>query len=148
MITTNSIVNEMNALKSTQNTVPSDEISKTAFLGLLIEQLRSQDPLDPTNSEQFMSQMAQFSSLEQQINLNERFEDFLGFQALTQASSLIGKDVQAISLTNYSEGTLVDGTVEEVILVNGVPILKLSTGQEVPIQAVVKVGADLQTSDD
>lgn len=142
MITSNSIVDQMNALSLTSRAAPSSEVSKTAFLELMVKQLQNQDPMAPTDSDQFMTQMAQFSSLEQQINLNDKFESFLGFQALTQASSMIGKDVQAIYFNDDSTSKIVEGRVDEVILLNGNPILKLSTGEEVSIQAVVKVSDD------
>ena len=142
MITSTSIVDQMNAMASTSRAAPSSEVSKTAFLELMVKQLQNQDPMAPADSDQFMTQMAQFSSLEQQINLNDLFESFLGFQALTQASSMIGKEVQAISFTDDGASKIVEGKVEEVILLNGNPILKLSSGDEVAIQAVVKVSDD------
>jgi|BarGraIncu00222A_1022003.scaffolds.fasta_scaffold341055_1 flagellar basal-body rod modification protein FlgD len=40
------------------------------FLQLLVAQIKNQDPLNPTDGTQFMSQLAQFSSLEQLISLN------------------------------------------------------------------------------
>jgi flagellar basal-body rod modification protein FlgD len=142
VITSTSIIDQMNAMASTSRATPSSEVSKTAFLELMVKQLQNQDPMSPADSDQFMTQMAQFSSLEQQINLNELFESFLGFQALTQASSMIGKEVQAIAFNDDSTSEIVEGKVEEVILLNGNPILKLSSGDEVSIQAVVKVSDD------
>jgi flagellar basal-body rod modification protein FlgD len=41
------------------------------FLTLLVSQLKNQDPLNPTDSTQFVSELAQFSSLEQLININQ-----------------------------------------------------------------------------
>ena len=45
--------------------------SKDTFLQLLVAQMRNQDPLQPTDSVQFLSQLAQFSSLEQSVQLNQ-----------------------------------------------------------------------------
>jgi hypothetical protein len=56
---------------------------------------------------------------------------------------MIGKDVQAISFADDGTSSIVQGKVDEVILLNGNPILKLSSGDEVSIQAVVKVTDDL-----
>lgn len=133
-----------NPITDLQNTVtpgyqaPTAKLDKTSFLTLLVMQLRQQDPVSPMDSDQFMGQLAQFNQLEQSMNLNENFETFLSFQTLTQASSLIGKDVQALS-TESETVQLVQGTVEEVILLDGTPLMKLSSGYEVPIQAIVKV---------
>ena len=141
MISTSSVIDVLNSTLPSGRPLPSDEVDKMTFLKLLVMQLKYQDPTDPMKSEQFLGQVAQFNELEQQINLNDSFDRFLGFQALTQASSLIGKEVQAIS-TSLGGAALVEGVVEEVILLSGMPILKLSSGAEVSIEAVVKVSSD------
>ncbi len=46
-------------------------IGKTEFLDLLVAQLQHQDPLDPLKNEQFVAQLATFSSLEQLIEINK-----------------------------------------------------------------------------
>lgn len=82
--------------------LPSKDIDKNAFLKLLVTQLEHQDPLDPSSPEEFASQLAQFSSLEQLTNLN----NLLTAQATSQAqstlttttslgASLIGREVLA-----------------------------------------------------
>ena len=116
----------------------TSELGKDDFLLLLVKQLSNQDPMDPMSNEDFISQLAQFGALEQQINLNTSFEQFLSFQQLTQATSLLGKDV--ICLIQTDDGlTSATGTVEQVMSVNGVAILKLSDGSEVPLTSVVLV---------
>lgn len=45
--------------------------NESTFLTLLVTQLKNQDPLKPTDSTQFVSELAQFSSLEQLININQ-----------------------------------------------------------------------------
>jgi flagellar basal-body rod modification protein FlgD len=44
--------------------------SESTFLTLLVSQLKNQDPLNPTDSTQFVSQLTSFSQLEQLININ------------------------------------------------------------------------------
>jgi len=64
-------------------------LGKQEFLQLLVAQLKNQDPLNPTNPEQMAAQLAQFSSVEQLISINEH----LGAQAGSAAVALIGKTV-------------------------------------------------------
>ena len=48
------------------------------FLQLLVAQLQNQDPLNPTDSTQFVSQLAQFSELEQVIGIRGDIETYMG----------------------------------------------------------------------
>ena len=48
----------------------STEVTKEAFMKLLVAQIKHQDPLSPADGVQFLSQLAQFSELEQLVNLN------------------------------------------------------------------------------
>jgi flagellar basal-body rod modification protein FlgD len=76
--------------------------SKEEFLTLLVTQLKNQNPLDPTDPSDFSAQLAQFSSLEQLLNINTNLEKSLNENAtLNQllnssvAANLIGKNVSA-----------------------------------------------------
>lgn len=92
------------------------ELGKDAFMELMIAQLKNQNPLDPQDNGDFISQLAQFSSLEEMQNLSGTVEDVAGqfrsSQAL-QASAMVGKTVLASSnvgiLGNDGEIT---GTIE------------------------------------
>jgi flagellar basal-body rod modification protein FlgD len=46
-------------------------VDQQTFLKLLVEQLKNQDPLSPQDGAQFVAQLAQFSSLDQLININQ-----------------------------------------------------------------------------
>jgi len=64
------------AAAAAENTAPQgnnalDDIGKTEFLKLLVAQLQNQDPLSPLKNEEFVAQLATFSSLEQLISINE-----------------------------------------------------------------------------
>jgi flagellar basal-body rod modification protein FlgD len=66
------------------------------FLTLLTEQMKNQDPLSPMDSTQFVNQLVQFSSVEQQINQNKNLEALIGLQlAASQsgAAAYLGRDV-------------------------------------------------------
>lgn len=51
-----------------------DLVGKDAFLTLLVAQIRNQNPLNPADGIQFLSQLAQFSQLEQLISINTQLE--------------------------------------------------------------------------
>jgi len=59
------------AAASATNAVGGIATNESTFLTLLVSQLKNQDPLSPTDSTQFVSQLAQFSSLEQLIGINQ-----------------------------------------------------------------------------
>lgn len=85
----------------TAKTQGKSSLGRDDFLKLMIEQLKNQDPLDPTDSSEFSAQLAQFSSLEQLTNLNDYMKQSIDANAvLTQSinntliTGLIGKDVK------------------------------------------------------
>ncbi len=91
------------------------QLGQDAFLKLLMTQLKYQDPMQPMDNTQFVSQMAQFSSLEQMQNLNTNISSQEGFTQLTQASGLIGKTVDI----QPDSGDAFTGKVTEIRKVNG-----------------------------
>ncbi len=69
----------------------------TTFLTLLTTQLRNQDPLKPLESTEFVSQLASFSAIEQQVRGNEllaSIQSALAGPGLTALSGWIGKEVR------------------------------------------------------
>ncbi len=76
----------------------SSELGKNEFLQLLVKQLENQDPLEPMKNEEFVAQLATFSSLEQLTDMNKRMDAMIGGQAQlinSQALTLIGREVIA-----------------------------------------------------
>ena len=100
-----------NASSSSNNsstTKTSQDLGKDDFLNLLVTQLKYQDPMSPMEDKEFISQMAQFTSLEQMKNMNNSVQ-------ITQATSFIGKQVTWAD----SKGNEVTGVVKSVKIVNG-----------------------------
>ena len=74
----------------------SSALGKDQFLQLLMAQLRNQDPTCPVDGQAFVSQLAEFSGLEQLQGVSARLDSLLLAQAAsnqTQTANLVGKDV-------------------------------------------------------
>ncbi|MBP0447387.1 flagellar hook assembly protein FlgD [Roseomonas sp. SSH11] len=102
------------ATKPLQTTGSSTAAAKFAtdmdgFLKLLTAQLRNQDPLAPLDANEFTAQLAQYSSVEQQIAANKNMEALLDVQrsnSLLSAASLVGQEVEVVSdLITMRNGT-------------------------------------------
>lgn len=87
-------VNNFNKTNTANGRKASQQLGKDDFLKLLITQLTNQDPTSPMEDTQFISQMAQFSSLEQMTNMNESFNKMAGIISSSQAASTLGKTVE------------------------------------------------------
>ncbi len=114
-------VNTFNKQNQIDGRVKSGQLGKDDFLKLLITQLQNQDPTSPMEDTQFISQMAQFSSLEQMTNMSTSFSKLAAMMNSQEAFSTIGKTVEL----NVGE-TNVSGIVEAAtrgenpqIMVNG-----------------------------
>ncbi len=84
-------------------------MNKDDFLKLFITQLQNQDPLNPMDGTQFISQLAQMTQVEQAYNTNTNLQNILSAingNANYSAVSFIGKDV----LAPGSQVTLTDGS--------------------------------------
>jgi flagellar basal-body rod modification protein FlgD len=101
----------------------TSNVDFNTFLKLLVAQLKNQDPLNPLDGTQFTGQIAQFSTLEQQINTNTKLSALLeqrDFGQQTLATSYLGKVVLAPGDTVASTGGTtefgysLDGTASKV----------------------------------
>ena len=95
---------------TSSTTTSSQDLDKEAFLRLFVEQLKNQDPLNPTDSSEYMTQLAQFSVMEQLENLNTSIGQLIDLQNITEAASLVGRTVTVTG----TDGTETSGTVEKV----------------------------------
>ena len=125
---------------SSVTTATNDTLGKDAFLKLLIAELSNQDPLNPMEDREFISQMATFSSLEQMQNMNSTLtgiseaNKFNAVQYIGKAIAFTADDgensVQKVAVVNHvwfdpKEGTILDTTEGEVPLekVEGVSVI-------------------------
>lgn len=101
-----------------------------AFLTLLVEQMKNQDPTDPMDASEQISQLATFSQVEQSIETNTHLKSMLQAEALTRASDLVGKYVKSADDT-------VTGKVKESEVYSDGVIVVTEAGDKVLLQAGV-----------
>ena len=94
------------------------------FLKLMITELQNQDPLNPMENSEMLNQISQIREIGATDKLTSTLDAVLTGQNLTSASSLIGKEVKALSDDNEQ----VAGVVDRVTVTNGVP--KLHVGEK------------------
>ncbi|MBX0356442.1 flagellar hook assembly protein FlgD [Halobacillus sp. Nhm2S1] len=132
-------------LKSQQvRSTGSSTLDKDDFLKILMTQIQNQNPLDPMKDKEFISQMTQFSSLEQMTNMSQSFQRFMDSQSmppLIQYSGMIGKEV---TYPVYDQETgLLDRTETDVVRsVNqngGETYLELQSGKKISVEEITKV---------
>jgi flagellar basal-body rod modification protein FlgD len=106
---------------SAQNQAASSSANKTAsslgkdeFLKLLMTQLKYQDPMSPMDDKSFIAQMAQFNTLEQQVQLNDTLTKNQGFEQLSAASNLIGKTVNIQTKDKDDQVVSTTGMVQQL----------------------------------
>ena len=120
----------------TTGTSPADAMNKDMFLKLMVAQLKNQDPMNPTDSSQFLAQTAQFTSLEKLDEVSSQTAQALTAQMAFGASTLVGRSVTYTG-TDGAEAT---GPVDSVRFTSTGPMLGVG-GVEVPLASVVKVAA-------
>jgi flagellar basal-body rod modification protein FlgD len=134
-------------ISSDGTTKLGDGLGKDSFLQLLMTQMRYQDPMNPADGTESIAQLAQFNALEQMQNLNDKFDKMLRWSQMTEASGLIGKQIDATvskGIDKDNDGTIdtakVSGVVSQVNYVDGEPRL-IVAGQEIRLGEVMKISS-------
>lgn len=95
------------------------DLNVEQFLKLMIAELQNQDPMNPMDNAQMIQQISEIRSIASSDKLTSTLESVQLGQALASASSLIGREITGLSDKN----TEVNGKVERVTVVKGVPML-------------------------
>jgi flagellar basal-body rod modification protein FlgD len=119
-------------------------LGKDQFLKILITQLKYQDPMQPMQDREFIAQMAQFSSLEQMMNMGSELK--LMRQSLGIASSLIGQQVtwKTFDSTGMTTGERT-GIVDAIVMKDGIQLVKVGE-EDIDLARVVKIEAAAEDS--
>ncbi|MCI5621805.1 MAG: flagellar hook capping protein [Lachnospiraceae bacterium] len=105
---------------STSKTADSNSLDKDAFLQLLVAQMKYQDPLEPTDNTQYISQLATFSQLEATQNVQSSL-------SAMEANDLVGKQViLKVTSSVTGETSYVSGRVDYVLHENGETYLSVN----------------------
>ncbi len=122
----------ISAIGGTSNvSLQANGLGMEDFLKILLTQLTFQDPMKPMDNQEFMAQMAQFTSLEQTQQLNSKLDALLSTQASLQSVGLIGRTVDI-----STESGTVTGTVSALSLSGESPSLAVRTAAGVTISSV------------
>ena len=138
------------AKQNANKTANSDYISKDTFLTLLVKQMQYQDPLDPMDNGEYLSQLAQFSALEQMTEVaggltkvNTLIENMDTSVLVGQLTSMIDKTVQwtttnseakSVSISDGSPSLMVE---TEIVDASGNKVKALT---KVDISTLTRIG--------
>ena len=135
-MTTVSSTSASTATTATTSTTKSDadqaSLDYDAFLQLLVAQMQNQDPLNPTDATEQLSQLASFSNVEQSIKMNQKLESMITMSSLTQADAVLGRTVTS------GDGT-VTGVVKSVTVTDTGAVATLANGSKLELGAGIKV---------
>lgn len=136
------VTSTQSSTTSPATTPAGGTLGKDAFMKLLVNQLKNQDPLSPADNSEYIAQLAQFSSLEQMQELNDNIVGLAVLQQnnalmsqLTQSSTLIGQEVRYTDPTTQESKT---GFVSSVKVDDGIAVLSIG-GSTVPLANVSEV---------
>jgi flagellar basal-body rod modification protein FlgD len=109
-----------------------------SLLQIILTQLTYQDPLKPVDNFEFVSQLAQFTSLEQSRQMSDKLDSLLALQSTNQTVGLLGHNVDV-----QTDSALVSGIVKSISLKGSEPQLTIETadGQFVTNASLSQIAA-------
>jgi len=135
-MTTNPVSSGSTATTTSSTASPSNlNLNSSDFMNMMITQLENQDPLNPTDSDELMTQMSAIGQMQSSTTLDSTLST-LGTQTqIGSASSLIGKQVQGIDPNNNS----VSGLVTAVQVASSGVSLQLDSGDTVSLSNISSI---------
>lgn len=131
---------ERAAAAAAEAKAPTKDIDKEAFLQLLVAQMKNQDPSNPMDSSQLMTQTTQLSTLEQLTAIADTTRESFALQMRMAASELIGKQVTYAD----ADGVKTTAVATAVNFDASVPTIKVGD-KDVNIDAISAVTAPTST---
>lgn len=116
----------------------NSQTASNDFLQLLTVQLKNQNPLEPVKQENFIAQLAQFSTLEGVESLNASFRSMLQLQEINQGVALVGRQVDYL---DQASGEMKTGEISELFVDQG-NIYLMIEGNPVTVDLIAGVKAE------
>lgn len=91
---------------ATSATAATAQIGIQDFLKILVAQLGNQDPLKPMDNQEFVTQLAQFTSLQQTQEMNDKLSSLLTAQASMQSVGLLGRTIDVDTTSGAATGVV------------------------------------------
>ena len=112
---------------------PSQELDQDAFLMLMMEQLKNQDPLNPMDNSQMLAQQAQFTQISELQKMNETLTSS---NMIMQATSLVGKEVTLVDPDDTTK--TISGVVTSANFNSSYATITVN-GEEYPLGLVIGI---------
>lgn len=128
--------------KSKSNSLGNYDVNASDFLNMMLTQLQNQDPSNPTDSSQLLTQMSQIGQLQASTSLQSTLKTLQLQSTLGSAGNLIGKSIKGLN----DSGDDVSGIVDSVKVKDGSVYCELATGDSVSMSNVTEVTADAGTT--
>ena len=123
--------------KPNENAGTDKTLGKDEFLKILIAQISNQDPMQPMEDKEFIAQMAQFTSVEQLVNMAKSMDNLA--QSIGISSSLIGKSVSWELESQGGQAPVIrTGIVESITVKDGMTYAVVN-GEQVSLSKIVTV---------
>ena len=133
-----SSVSTTSGIKSSSPAPPSSSnggLGQDAFMKLLVAQMKYQDPLSPTDGQQYMTQMATFTQVEKLTQLVTAQAEVAQWQKRLSAEGMVGKEVSGAD----RDGATMQGRVTGVRHGADGPLLELADGRTLPLSGLARV---------
>ncbi len=130
---------DVNAINSTAGSSAADRrigdaMSGQDFLELLVAELGNQDPLEPMDNQQLLSQLSEIRSLESSMKLSENLENLVMHSQMANSAGLIGKYIVGKDELGFD----VEGIVESVRVESGKVMLQMGS-HKIPFDGITQV---------
>ena len=122
---------------STASSNSAGSLGESDFLELMMDQLKNQDPLNPADPTQYMSELASFSTLEQEMQISSSTTESAADESANAALNLVGKTVSYTDDTGASDS----GTVSSVDFTSSGPTLTIGSTSGISLSSITSASA-------